>query len=307
MDECAVIVVTYYPKKEDLINIHDMSTKVKKVYVIDNTPGGVIFSCLKKNILLWKCYHNKGLAAGLNIGLRLAIGDGYNYMFLFDQDSRPSGNFFKNMLAFQKKTEEIESDCAFIVPNFFDTNSKTFARFPIINPYRFYHTQCSIKKMIIPDYALIAITSGTLISRDKYEAIGPFREDYFIDFIDNEYCLRAYAKGYRVIVNCMEILEHSIGKRSTEKILGLTLKPNNHNMIRRYYIARNGIRTALEYGASYPSYCVLIMARLIHEALSIIIFEKKKSQKSKAICHGIFHGLINKMGKNDGIHKARSA
>jgi rhamnosyltransferase len=43
------------------------------------------------------------------------------------------------------------------------------------------------------------ITSGSLLSLAAYTAIGPFREDFFIDHVDTEYCLRARLKHYRVI------------------------------------------------------------------------------------------------------------
>jgi rhamnosyltransferase len=74
------------------------------------------------------------------------------------------------------------------------------------------------------------------------------------------------------------------------------LKPNFHSPLRRYYIARNGVRTALDYGGLWPVYVGLIFFRLSHELLSALLFEDRKMQKLKAMGHGVVHGLVGRMG-----------
>jgi rhamnosyltransferase len=294
-EDCAAVIVTFHPSPEDIQGITSISEKVGKVYVIDNTPAGKRPGFLHRGNIHWQGgEENIGLSAGLNIGMDLGILDGFEKIFLFDQDSRPSASYVDNMLNFKMRIDRVYPGSALVVPNFFDKNSRTYAKFPVIGRFRFSHRVCNGNSLIIPKDALIAITSGSLISAEYYKAIGPFREDYFIDFIDNEYCLRAHRKGYRVVVNCEETLIHSIGKRSTEKWLGLTIKPNRHAALRRYFIARNGIRTAVEYGTTYPSFSVLILLRLIHEFLSILIFEDHKKAKGRAILLGFYDGLLKK-------------
>ncbi len=300
MEECAAVIVTYYPDAEDLENIHHISEKVRKVYVVDNTPAGeltAVFS--EENIILWQSKKNIGLAAGLNQGIELALADSFEQIFMLDQDSRPSDLFFREMLSFQGYITKKIPDYAFVVPNFFDKNSRSFAKFPVIGRYRFFHKTCHSNDFIILNDALIAITSGTLITKKKFKAIGQFREEYFIDFIDNEYCLRAHKLGFRVVVNCKQTLQHSIGKRTTEKWMGLTIKPNRHSSLRRYYIARNGVRTIFKYWKFFPSYPILIVCRLFHEILSIILFEEMRKEKLKSIGRGILDGLCNTMGSRD--------
>ena len=46
------------------------------------------------------------------------------------------------------------------------------------------------------------------------EAIGLPRADFFMDFFDFEYCLRARSHGYRIAVITRSKLAHEIGKRS---------------------------------------------------------------------------------------------
>src|SRR4030095_5315976 len=63
------------------------------------------------------------------------------------------------------------------------------------------------------------ITSGTLLSLNAYDAIGRFRDDFFIDGIDHEYCLRARAKRYRILLMLAPLLVHSIGERKLVRVL----------------------------------------------------------------------------------------
>ena len=130
----------------------------------------------------------------------------------------------------------------------------------------------------------------------RFQQIGPFAEDYFIDFLDNEYCLRAARMGLAVAVNRDAVLNHAIGTRLRKRLLGIHFKPNNHPPVRRYYIARNSIRTALDYFIPFRPYLALVVSMLIHEWLSILLFEKGKLVKSRALLSGITDGIRGNMG-----------
>jgi len=297
MPKFAVIVVTYFPDAEIIHNLIQISDKCKNVIVIDNTPGSAGIEIPNiKNIKVLKNKKNMGLAFALNMGMNSAGKEGVENIFLLDQDSRPSDHYFNEMLAFKSQMACQYDRWAFYVPNFYDRNSKTFARFPLLTRCTLTHATCKNVGSVQGDRAAIAITSGMLISYSRFREIGPFREDYFIDFVDNEYCLKAAQKGYRIGVNCDTILDHAIGNRSLHRFFGLTVKPNHHLPLRRYYIARNGVRTAIDFVLPYPSYVPLIFARMLHEFISILLYEDQKSKKIRAMICGIYHGLTGRMG-----------
>ena len=298
MSKFATVVVTYFPSDACITHLEKMSSYSGRLIIIDNTPIETSVNLPKsENITLCKLKDNYGLARGLNIGLQLAGKENYNNIFLLDQDSRPSKNFFIEMLKFKAEIDTLIPNCALYVPNFYDRNSKTYAKFPSLTPFTLKHSTCYTMQSGPCSEATMAITSGTLINYNKYLKIGPLRDDYFIDFIDNEYCLRVYRLGYRLAINCDVTLNHAIGARTVRKFMGITIKPNFHSAVRRYYIARNGIRTSLVYVCHYPSYVPLMFARMMHELFSIILFENSKSIKIKAIIYGIYHGIIGRMGR----------
>lgn len=298
MSKCAAVIVTYFPDTGALKNLGEVSGLCDIVFVVDNTPGDMTTSFPKlQNLTVWKSPGNMGLASALNVGVRLAAKHRVENIFLFDQDSRPSRDYFESMLNFKSEIDRATHNWAFYVPNFYDRNSKTFGIFPLLGRLTLKHATCGDMQPVSDNRALIAITSGMLITLSAYKKIGPFRDDYFIDFIDNEYCLRASTLGFSIAVNCDIVLDHSIGNRSLRRFWGLTIKPNNHLPSRRYYISRNGVRTTIDYFPRYPCYAVLILARLTHEMLSIILYENKKHEKILALLLGIYHGVIGRMGK----------
>ena len=297
-ENCAAIVVTFYPDRDVLKNIESLCELCRSVILLDNTPDNIDISFPSNpNLLIERFGTNMGLAYALNYGMRLAHKQQIENIFLLDQDSRLPIDYFKQMLAFKKGVEVACHRCAFCVPNFFDRNSKTFANFPVITTLIFRHTACGHFDYDMKNGVLIAITSGMLISHARYQEIGPFPDDYFIDFIDNEYSLRAGSKGWFVAVNCNLILDHAVGNRRTHRLMGLTIKPNHHLPTRRYYIARNGIKTAIDFWRRYPSYVVLVGLRLMHELISILIYEQDKKGKTGAFLFGCWHGLMGRMGE----------
>jgi len=294
---CATVIVTYFPDENTLSYLGNLPKHCRDVYVIDNTPVPHTVSLPNdENLHVERLNQNQGLSKAFNIGIELAASQGHRNIFVFDQDTRILPSYFEKMLQFKNAVDDRYSNCALCVPNFLDRNSGTFAKYPIISRYSVRHRTCDNLESESPEDALIAITSGTLIDYEIYRQIGPFRDDYFIDFIDNEYCLRVYRRGFRIAVNCDVTIDHAIGQRENRRFLSLSIKPNHHHPVRRYYIARNGVRTALEYFKPYPSYAVLILARFVHEILSILLYERKVAKKLKFFSIGVRDGIAGRMG-----------
>jgi rhamnosyltransferase len=294
---CAAVIVTYSPDNDTLSYLEILPKHCRDVYVVDNTPLPHIVSFPDdENLHVERLNQNQGLSKAFNKGIELAASRGHRNIFVFDQDTRIPPSYFENMLQFKNSMDGRYSNCALCVPNFLDRNSGTFAKYPIISRYSVRHRTCNNLESESPEDALIAITSGTLIDYEMYRQIGPFREDYFIDFSDNEYCLRVHRRGFRVAVNYKVTIDHAIGQRENHRFLSLSIKPNHHHPVRRYYIARNGVRTALEYFNRYPSYTGLIFTRFAHEILSILLYEKEATKKISFFLNGVIDGIAGRMG-----------
>lgn len=79
------------------------------------------------------------------------------------------------------------------------------------------------------------VTSGSLLPLTAYERVGPFREDFFIDAIDYVFCMRARAKGFRVVKVCRLGMTHCLGHMTKHRVLGIRVETYNYSPVRRYY------------------------------------------------------------------------
>lgn len=282
----AVVVVLYNPDESSISNLNQFNDF--GLYVVNNGESDIKekLSQLAKT-KQFHYFHNEnkgGIAGAFNVGLNQAFSDGYDHVFTFDQDSKIPENFYSSMDALIKAKK-----ADLVCPDFFDVNSKTHAAFVHL-------TKFSYKVVEKTEYTNLAISSGLGISRIAWKDIGEFRESYIIDHVDTDYCLRALDRGYKIFVNYDVCLNHAIGNREKRYFLGVTLKPNHHNYIRKYYISRNGTHLSFEYFFKYPAYFYLNVLRVIHELVCVLFYEDHKIKKTTSILKGILHSITGRLG-----------
>lgn len=135
------------------------------------------------------------------------------------------------------------------------------------------------------------VTSGALHSVRVWRSIGGFRDDFFIDYVDIEYCLRARSRGYGVMQSCVPSMEHAIGNPTPRRLLFRTVQPTNHDRARRYFITRNRIHMWRSFWRTEPRSIVLDMTGAAKDAIKLLLFESDRAQKVVAMIHGAIDGL----------------
>jgi rhamnosyltransferase len=141
------------------------------------------------------------------------------------------------------------------------------------------------------------ITSGSLIPLETYAAIGVFREEFFIDYVDIEYCCRARTKGYRVIRTRKPIMSHAIGSIPRHSVLWMRKWTYNHSADRRYYIARNDTVMLREYGNYvFGLWALKSFGRSVRLCKRIALYEQMKTSKIIAVAQGWWDGIRGRMG-----------
>jgi rhamnosyltransferase len=128
--------------------------------------------------------------------------------------------------------------------------------------------------------------------------IGIFREDFFIDMVDHEYCLRARKLGFLVMITRKPLMRHSLNSPTTMSLLGKELTLTNSAVFRRYFIARNCLLTAREYWRTDFLYILRTTfgATLIALLLKIPLEKEHRKAKMAAVLQGIADGLRNRSG-----------
>jgi len=148
------------------------------------------------------------------------------------------------------------------------------------------------------------ITSGSLLSLPAYAAIGPFREEFFIDYVDTEFCIRARTAGYRVVQTRRPLMSHTVGAPTAHKLPWATKWTTNHSPDRRYYIARNNTVLLRERGTSggrpwrFKSFvrCYRLIKR-------IAMYEQDKAAKIHAVWQGWRDGVHGRLGPRRSARK----
>ncbi len=276
----AAVVVLYQPGLDVMANIQTWSGQVEIVYAVDNceinegTLSGSI-SCLG-NVTWLPQEENVGIARALNIGAQLAVKEGYDFLLTMDQDSSAEPDMVARLL---ECVTEGEGKAPGIV-----------APFHLTRAVRHSPPESKFTEVMTP------MTSGCLLDLAAWQMVGPFRDDFFIDFVDNEYCLRLRRKGYRVVRANRAILEHAVGDITRYGPLIAT----NHSPLRRYYKTRNRFVVFQEYLTTFPGHCLFDLVRLAKEIGSIILFEQEKRAKLCMMWRGISDFVRDRLGKFTG-------
>jgi rhamnosyltransferase len=282
---CAIIV-TFHPKPEHLENLIKVRRQVNRLVVVDNgsrTEALGAFRAESKatDIHLIENGENLGVAAALNIGIRWAESQGCKWVICFDQDSMVTDGMVDTLLLLYNADIERDS-IGTLAPIYIDRLSGN--EMPV---------ERSRERQI-----LTVSTSGSMLPTSVFTRCGYFREDFFIDQIDYEFCLRIIAAGYRV-VQCNEArLVHSLGERKSHAFgRKYLLTSTHHNARRRYYIIRNRVVLLRLYWKEFPEYCFNLLALILKDTVKILLLEHDKFEKLWNSVRGLADGLLGRMGK----------
>ena len=292
------IVVTYNPEIEVLLrNVKTLLDDGSVVFISDNGSQNAdllqtTFSApyYNERVILKRNESNIGLAAAQNSGLHFAVDKGMDFVNFFDQDTLIPSGFTEDMVKEYRKLVETSSDAiGMLAPNFYDFRLNEYTHFARLT--KTGYTDVSV----IPGSAnfisvSFVVSSGSMMPVDVVKKIGFLKETYFIDQVDTEYALRVQRFGFKIFVTPRVTMSHTIGHRDKKQLLWLTIKPNYHSAVRKYFIFRNGVKTVHEYKTDFPGIRVLMFKRFVHDFLGVVFFEKNKIKKVIAMAEGIRDG-----------------
>lgn len=239
------VVVWYHPSNENIEAIRSYLGDITHLFIVDNSENNnkilVDQLPIDKVTYLPNC-DNLGIATALNIGCIKACEAGAEWILTMDQDSK----FDRFSLA------------DFIT----EVNlCPTFDNVGIFSPYH-YCGETSRKEREHFQTIFITMTSGNLLRADAYRECGRFRDDFFIDLVDDEYCCRLYRNGYTVVKTNRIILTHHLGNGFV-RVSPLFKKTFvQHNALRHYYIVRNMLEMKRLYPEQKPYYSKQLRKRI---------------------------------------------
>jgi rhamnosyltransferase len=279
----AAIIVVYNPEpvelKKNILSCLDAVDHLL-VYLNSPVPAGLhsFFSHTQElgKFSLLGNQENVGIAAALNAGAYWAMEHQYTHLLTLDQDSY----FAPGHLAAYR--EKVARDTR--------TNIGVYGCNPDNRGTLLYNTE--EESLEVPD----VITSGSIYPVEVFRQCGVFEAELFIDAVDYEYCYRVRRqRDLRTLVFPSVHLIHQVGYPYKTPLGFLT---DNYSPQRTYFIIRNHLVMWKRYPDLFQQAYkkVLIKTHIVYRVPKIILGEKQKFKKLKAVTLGICHGLAGRLG-----------
>lgn len=257
------VYVVYNPDRAYLEkSLEAVAAQVDGIVIVDNGGGPENADVQKYKALVIRENGNTGIAKALNDGFREAMRNGAECVITFDQDSVPPSDMVEKYREFFISHPMAgEVGCRYSGSQNFDSCRET-------------------------DHV---ITSGAAIPSKVFNAVGEFREDYFIDMVDVEYSWRIRKEGWEVWQLSDVILEHHLG----DGLGGITLFGKKrlcyvrHNDSRWFHIVRNTMWLTNEYKDIYPENCRKYRRKLARSVFRSLLFDSGRRGILKAVRNAI--------------------
>ncbi|WGE31934.1 glycosyltransferase [Actinobacillus genomosp. 2] len=282
-EKFSCIVVCYNPDNSVLDNLKSYISYVGKVIVVDNSnvDNSQLFSSLSEDLIYIPLYKNTGIAYALNIGVEKSKELGYEYIITMDQDS----SFATNLV---------------------DVYSHYISNYPIdqigaLSPV--YITDRGFNRTSKEEFEQIKITmqSGSMFFADKFDVIGFFDNDLFLDVVDWEYFFRIYTLGYKTIQCNKAILKHAPAETLTLfKIKGKTIGVGVASPVRYYYQIRNLLWCVLHKKSFF------MVKTIAYKFIKILCLFNNKKQYLSFAYMAIKDAFNNRLGAYDTLYLEKS-
>ena len=309
---CAV-VVTYNIGNAYESCFKSLKGQVDRVVAVNtSTDNGATARFLKKLALenpdfldVIECPENN-LGLAQNLGIEKALFAGFDWILLLDHDSRLLPGMVGAMeLAWKPRPER--DKIAIIAPAHLDPDFNLRPHYlQIYQKYWFKQITFSLGHSVLDNITCVP-ASGSLISTRALRETGiRMDENFVIDNIDTDFCLKLREQGFRIIAAQNARLEHKVGNRKQHKVLGLNISCTHHAPIRRYYLNRNRIFLWQRHSASAPGFLIFDLMRLVYEMWRILLLEQDKHEKIRQVMSGLWDGISGHQGAKAGTDLTRT-
>lgn len=280
------LIVTFNPNIDVLFDlVQKLHTQTKEILIVDNCSFNLkdilILETKFSRLRILCSDKNNGLGYAQNVGILNTSNDTTHIIF-FDQDSKISNDFVNSLYCFESKLLEKNYRVSAVGPKIVDViDQKEY-------PSNIYQGIFS-KRPIVTDYQPqdFIVSSGSLIRKEILDKVGLMKSEYFIDFIDVEWCMRAKKYGFDCFINPYLVMQHDMGDKRIE-LFGK--KVSLHSDFRRFYTIRNGMYLMkLDY-VSFQYKKITFFYNIIRFLLNVY-FSKNKYKTFKFLLYGFWSGF----------------
>lgn len=300
---CAVVVT--YNRKELLLRcirvIESQSHKVNAICIVDNasqdgtpeallstgyiknipSPAGITYGrTLHSKVIYVRLAENSGGAGGFHEGMKTAFAEGYDLLWLMDDDGLPDADCLRKLI---EKMHEYSLDV--IGPIVLDIENPELLAFP----YRDCRTlsDCYSKATggILP--GRLNPFNGILVKRQVVEKIGYPRKEFFIWGDEVEYYYRMKKAGCKIATALDAKFYHPKNRLLMHKILGGRLRVwYTENPERNFIFLRNYFYVSSRYDR------IKFFVALLMYTYFYFFVRKAKPHEIKLFLKALLYGIL---------------
>ena len=250
-DKIIAVTVWYNPEPSDAQTIALYNRDVCSVIVVDNSAAdnASFIHAIPglDNVEYIPLLENTGIAKAQNVGCKRALELGAEWALTMDQDSQWTKHTVSQFITEANQYELI-------------------GKVGIITPYHDVDgdpTQHHLNGRF--ELKNVVMSSGNLLRLKAWQQAGGFREDFFIDSVDDEMCCHIRQLGYIVVRANNIFLSHHLGEPiRIVPVIHHEYIP--HKAWRYYYIARN-IRRMMRLYPDLQKYYAKAMRKYVKRLL----------------------------------------
>ena len=287
-----VVVVTYNP--HEWVNRCFGSLRISKMevdaLVVDNnsTDGGVSEIQEKyPEVRIYRSKKNLGFGQANNVGLKYAVENGYDYVYLLNQDAWILPDTLQTLVSVAEKHEEY----GILSPIQLEKDEKTyeslFYKYVICSD----DLRCSLHERIFNVEKLeevydisFAMAAHWLVTKRCLQTVGGFSPTFFHYGEDNNYIHRVFFHGFKLGLVPFAKAVHDSGMKSIKELrdsahyriynseLVYLSNPNTE------YLIKNSIKSFIVKGIVEKDATYLRNAWLLYKNRSVIIENRNKSK-----------------------------
>jgi len=283
------IVVSYHPDVRHLgMLCSRLAAEGARVIVVDNSDQEFLAEIPVKDCELIRLGRNTGIAHAQNVGIKMAMSRNADIVALFDQDSEPEDGYLASLLLHldSRKPGVVAPVCV---------DRATRQEMPSFRLDRLGWPHKVLAGGRQEPYSVdLVIASGSAASAVTFVEVGLMDEEFFIDFVDFEWCLRCRLRHVPITVVPLVAMSHSIGEILPKRRWRLGSK---HSPARTYYKIRNGFLLFRKPGVPTVYALRAVALAIAHVTILLPWLENRRAYARILIC-GIRDGLYGVTGSN---------
>ncbi len=304
MEKVAAVVLTHN-RKEYLVEcinaLLDQSIKLEKIYIIDNASTDGTYDKLKEcnilqyeNVVYKRLEINIGSAGGFKFGIELAHKGDFDWVWIMDDDIVPVRNGLEKMLKYKNISNFIMPSK--ITEEGFKYNNAIYFDIRTGLGYKYHKSLNEIgKNYWFVNYGCF---EGLLINNKLINKIGYPDEEFFINYDDTYYGIKAYYYDNPIIIDEIVFIKKLMPKTKNifGKIIFLESDFKIFYRIRNLFLLQNKVKNFLRnHGEDLKiNYYNLIFRDTLKTLIKIILFEDNKIRKIYILFKAFFNGIFLK-------------